>query len=139
VFGDREFALASGVRHLSNLAQRVGGRAAAAPDGELFESPWEKQLYEAMVKRGLSPVPQFPLAGRRLDLALPRDKIDIEVDGDRYHRDSSGYRKTTDLWRDHQITGLGWRVMRFWVYELREDMDGCIDRIVTAGAERIRA
>ena len=57
-------------------------------------------------------------------------RLDIEVDGDRYHRDPDGLRKPSDLWRDHQIRGLGRRVLRFWVYELREGMETYIDRIV---------
>ena len=27
---------------------------------------------------------------------------------------------------------MGWRVMRFWVYELRDDMAGCVRRIKAA-------
>jgi very-short-patch-repair endonuclease len=57
-------------------------------------------------------------------------KLDVEVDGEAYHRDPDGFRKVSDQWRDHQIRGLGWKVLRFWVYELRDDMERCVDRIV---------
>jgi len=55
--------------------------------------------------------------------------IDIEVDGD-CHRNSDGTRKMDDVWRDIQLQGLGWKVMRFWTYQLREDMKGCVDKIL---------
>ena len=97
------------------------------------ESPWEEKLYKSLVDAGLKPRPQFPVSSRRLDLALVQEgikplKIDIEVDGD-CHRNSDGTRKIDDLWRDLQLQGLGWKVMRFWTYQLREDMVGCVDKI----------
>jgi very-short-patch-repair endonuclease len=98
----------------------------------VFDSPWEERLFHALEAGGIKCVSQFPVAGRRLDLAWfepggPR--VDIEVDGDRYHRDPNGLRKIDDLWRDHQLRGLGWEVIRFWVYELRENIDGCVERV----------
>jgi len=98
----------------------------------VFESPWEERLYAALKRRGIECTTQYPIAGRRLDLAWfgsGKLKIDIEVDGDRYHRDASGMRKADDIWRDHQLRSLGWKVIRFWVYELREDMNRCVERV----------
>jgi very-short-patch-repair endonuclease len=37
-----------------------------------------------------------------------------------------------DLWRDIQLQGMGWKVMRFWTYRLREEMSACIEEIVKA-------
>ncbi len=132
VFGNRAYAASCGIPHVQALLRAVE-RPVCPPSGPgVFESPWEKRLYDALRDRGLDPIPQYPLAGRRLDLALVRGdlRLDIEVDGDRYHRDPDGLRKSSDLWRDHQIRGLGWRVLGFWVYELREGMEACVDRIV---------
>jgi very-short-patch-repair endonuclease len=74
-----------------------------------------------------------------LDLALVRQgdnpvKIDIEVDGD-CHRNPDGTRKMDDLWRDIQLQGMGWKVMRFWTYMLREDMGACVEKIKKAWSE----
>lgn len=134
VFGDLSACRSSDVRHLSLLARRAGGseQVSAAQSTPAFESPWEERLFRALTDRGLVPRPQYPLAGRRLDLALIEGdvKLDVEVDGEAYHRDPDGFRKVSDQWRDHQIRGLGWKVLRFWVYELRDDMERCVDRIV---------
>jgi very-short-patch-repair endonuclease len=72
------------------------------------------------------------LGGRRLDLALIENEVrlDVEVDGETYHRDPDGFRKVSDIWRDHVITSLGWRVRRFWVYELKEDMEKCVELVL---------
>jgi very-short-patch-repair endonuclease len=131
VFGDLDYAAQCGIPYLETLlARRHSPRQAkAAPQ---FDSPWEKRLWEALAARGIETTTQYPIAGRRLDLALIRGdlRLDIEVDGDWFHRDPDGRRKMADLWRDHQLRALGWKVVRFWVYELRENMNGCIERIL---------
>lgn len=82
--------------------------------------------------RGLEPIPQYAIAGRFLDLAIVEGEVrlDVEVDGDRWHRDADGRRKADDLWRGHQPQAPGWQALRFWIYELREDIDGCVDRVL---------
>lgn len=132
VFGNLEAARQSGIPHLVKLVRASEQSAVADPTRARFESPWEETLFNALKARGIACIPQFPLAGRRLDLAVlgPRGKLDVEVDGDRYHRDASGRRNSSDLWRDHQIRGLGWQVKRYWVYQLREDLNGCVDDII---------
>jgi very-short-patch-repair endonuclease len=134
VFGNREEARLSGMPHLMKLAL-TSAQSVDPTQGPLpFESPWEETLYQALRARGLHPIPQYPVIGRRLDLALisGRIRLDIEVDGDRYHRNASGRRNSADLWRDHQIKSLGWRVKRYWVYQLRENLDGCVNDILAA-------
>jgi very-short-patch-repair endonuclease len=91
-------------------------------------------LFEALKSKGVESEPQYPVLGRRLDLALVSKvkKIDIEVDGDRFHRNPDGTRKRDDVWRDILMQGAGWKVMRFWVYQLRENMDNCVNKILKA-------
>lgn len=138
IFGNADFARQSGIPHITRLigaCDRQSQRAEAAP---IFDSPWEERLFVALAEAGIKCTPQYPIAGRRLDLAWFSEggrRLDIEVDGDRYHRDASGLRKVDDLWRDHQLRGLGWEVIRFWVYELREDVNGCVERVRRAIAE----
>lgn len=139
VFGDLDYAAACVIPHVEALARRFRRSQHRPEDPALddrFDSPWEKRLHDALVARGLSPIPQYAVGGRFLDLALidestePARRIDIEVDGVAYHQDDTGERLPTDLWRDHQLRGLGWTVLRFWVHELRDDMERCVDRIL---------
>jgi very-short-patch-repair endonuclease len=107
------------------------------PDGERgkgppYQSPWEERLAEALRKAGINVVPQYPIAGRFLDLAiLTPKKVDVEVDGETVHRTAGGGRKDDDYWRDLQLQSLGWRVCRFWVYELREDLALCTEKVIS--------
>ena len=64
-----------------------------------------------------------------LFLAWATLKIDLEVDGRRWHTDIDGNRKVSDIWRDHQLKSMGWKVIRFWVDELDKDMERCIGLI----------
>lgn len=143
VLGNRTWAESCGIKHIQNLARPPKQYSRPEEKGKWHphESPWEEILYKALVERGVAPIPQYPIAGRRLDMALVNNqthskKIDIEVDGDRYHRNRDGSRKKDDVWRDIQLHGMGWIVLRFWVYQLREDLNGCAEKIVTTWSEK---
>ena len=56
-------------------------------------------------------------------------RLDIEVDGERYHRDWTGELLRRDQLRNKRLIELGWDVMRFWVYELRDNMPQCVERV----------
>jgi very-short-patch-repair endonuclease len=142
VIGNQTWAEHCGIKHIQNLARPIQQDNRQAEKGKWYphESPWEEILFNALTARGLKPIPQYPVSGRRLDIALVGEgrlsrKIDLEVDGDRYHRNRDGSRKKDDIWRDIQLQGMGWIVMRFWVYQLREDLDAHVEKIVTAWSE----
>lgn len=133
VVGNRDWALTCGVSFIEKLARRTLPKTGdeLRADRELYQSPWEKVLADALRQAGITVVPQYPIAGRFLDLGVlsPR-KIDVEVDGESFHRTAGGGRKDDDHWRDLQLQSLGWKVCRFWVYELREDLPRCVDKVL---------
>lgn len=94
-------------------------------------SDWEKLLYVAMYKAGIKAIPQYQVEKYTLDFALREGNrmLNIEVDGERYHRSWDGELCRRDQIRNHRMMELGWDVLRFWVYEIRDDMKGCLDRI----------
>jgi very-short-patch-repair endonuclease len=131
VFGDMDFARTGQSKALGKLAAMATEPRTRRGEG-VFDSDWERKVYHALKERGLDPQPQHEIAGRRLDFALfgaNGTKLDLEVDGRRWHESPDGRRKTSDLWRDHQLKSLGWRIRRFWVDELSRDMEGCLDRV----------
>jgi very-short-patch-repair endonuclease len=147
VIGDRQAATNCGVEYLAKFAKYVGElglreeRVTVMPKEVGPEYPpvsrpelvsdWEKVLYRALYSAGLRPVPQYDVEQYILDFALFADhgKLDIEVDGERYHRNWDGELCRRDQIRNQRLIELGWDVIRFWVYEIRDDLDGCIDRI----------
>jgi very-short-patch-repair endonuclease len=138
VFADSSWAQRSGVRHIEELRRSCERSAEAqllaaqSPFRQDLVGPvWEPQLAEAMQRAGIPFHQQYPACGRFLDFAIfgTSLKLNVEVDGESFHRTAWGDRKTADLDRDQALTADGWTVLRFWVYQLREDMEGCVQLI----------
>ncbi|NIA10366.1 MAG: DUF559 domain-containing protein [Nitrospiraceae bacterium] len=122
----REKALQVNSTALLNLTKDVKQR----PQQTLSQSPGEEMLYNALCKAGLDPQQQYPLVGRYLDMALVKEKIDIEVDGEAFHLNRFGERKQDDIYRDLQVCSVGWRVCRFWYREIRDHLDDCVKQVI---------
>ena len=138
VFGNRTWASNCGISYIEKLARRNSGSNIEAPSAnkDPYQSPWEKVMATGLQQAGIKTIPQYPIAGRFLDLAIVgRKKIDVEVDGESFHRTAGGGRKDDDHWRDLQLQSLGWRVCRFWVYEIREDLPRCIQKVASLLAD----
>jgi very-short-patch-repair endonuclease len=101
------------------------------------EQLWEERFYlQALKPAGIPAYSQYALGPYKLDFAVLRKdkqrKLDIEIDGESYHKDNAGKRLRRDIDRDIFVKaqdGRNWDIMRFWVYELREDMTSCLTRI----------
>ena len=146
VFGDLKWARNCSIWHIKALAdfcdREAAERARATETGfraDLVGPVWEPALAEAMRAAGLEFHQQYPACGRYLDFALFRDglKLDVEVDGEAYHRSGSGDRVTDDIRRDQALIANGWTILRFWVYELREDMERCVSQIAQAVGNKL--
>lgn len=150
VVGDRKAATSEGVDYLAKFVGFVDGisasgvpEAGARPHPEDFGpaypkvsrpelvSDWERVFYEALYQAGLRPIPQFDVEKYTLDFALIHGdrRLNIEVDGERYHRAWNGELLRRDQMRNMRMIELGWDVMRFWVYELRDHMPACVERV----------
>ncbi|HKQ22953.1 MAG TPA: AAA domain-containing protein [Burkholderiales bacterium] len=147
VVGDRDAAASSDVEYLaafSRYVQEIG--VVRESEEEVIEpcglaypvvanpeqvSDWERLLYTKLYQAGIQTLPQYVVEKYRLDLAIVEGdrRLDIEVDGERYHRNWTGELCRRDQIRNQRMFELGWDVLRFWVYEVRDDMDGCIRRV----------
>ena len=94
-------------------------------------SDWEVRLYEALYHVGIKTIPQFTIDQYKLDLALINGdrRLDIEVDGERYHRNWTGELCRRDQIRNQRLYELDWDVLRFWVYEVRDELDVCVSKV----------
>ena len=150
VVGDAAACQTSGVKFLSDFAKYVNGSYRAAEHsittlrpqrtGKSYPavarpelvSDWEKMFYAALVDAEIYPVPQFNADQYLLDFALIRPngrRLNIEIDGEQYHRDWNGELLRSDQLRNLRLIEMGWDVMRLWVYEVRDNLPECVRRV----------
>lgn len=94
-------------------------------------SDWERLFYTALFDQGIRTIPQYPVDKYKLDLAIVNGDrmLDIEIDGEMYHKDWNGELSYRDQLRNQRLFELGWDVKRFWVYQIRDDLQTCIEQI----------
>jgi len=80
-------------------------------------------------KRGCHFRRQSPVDGYILDFVDFSQRFNIEVDGSQHSEPSEGRH---DRVRDHDFTSTGFRVLRFWNFQINPEMDGVIDAIENA-------
>ena len=148
VVGDRSAILNSKVEYLAKFAQYVS-KLSAQVDGESHlegvnlgpeypvvskpeqVSEWEHIFYKALYQEGLRPIPQYPVEQYELDFALiiGDRKLNIEIDGEKYHRSWTGELCLRDQLRNQRLIELGWEVKRFWVYEVRDRLPQSVSQV----------
>jgi very-short-patch-repair endonuclease len=107
----------------------LGYPAVARPE---LVSDWERAFYPELVQGGFRPVPQFPVDNYLLDFALLRPngrRLDIEIDGEKYHKAWDGELIRRDQLRNLRLIEMGWDILRLWVYEVRDNLPDCILRV----------
>ncbi len=100
-------------------------------DNPELVSEWEHLFYRALYQASIRPIPQYPIEKYILDFAVVdgKRKLNIEVDGERYHRNWDGELCRRDQIRNQRMMELGWDVKRFWVYQIRDDLGRCVRQV----------
>ncbi|MCF4970371.1 DUF4011 domain-containing protein [Nostoc sp. CMAA1605] len=86
-----------------------------------FDSPFEEDVYHALVQEGYTIRTQVGCSGYRIDLAVVNNKLPgefllgIECDGASYH--SSPTARDRDRLRQQVLERLGWKIYRIWSTE----------------------
>ncbi len=149
VVGDHAAAMSCGVDYLSRFASYVDriGNGTQAPRIETYTdhgplypivarpelvSEWERLFYQVAYAADIRMIPQYPVEKYLLDFAviIGNRRLNIEIDGERYHRNWDGELCRRDQIRNQRLMELGWDVMRFWVYQVRDDLEQCIARVL---------
>ncbi len=134
VVGNKDACIHSGIPYIRNFATYCAEVEMSRSNpyettmaSEEHIGPWERPLYDALVAEGLNPLPQHPVNQYRLDLAIVSGevRIDVEVDGESTHLDPR-----VDAERDARLENLGWRVVRFWNHQVRDDVDYCVQTVL---------
>jgi very-short-patch-repair endonuclease len=96
-----------------------------------FDSPIEKEFYDALVKNKIQAIPQYKTKVRgktvyRLDFALfNKNKYDIEIDGDKAHQTKTEY----DSLRDAHLRMEGWKIRRYKASQIQDNTPRIIEEI----------
>ena len=96
--------------------------------------PDEQALIEALRAAGLHVTGQYPVDQYVVDLLVSDGQTEllVEVDGMTVHTQRSGHRLREDLVRDARLRARGWVLVRLWAHQVREDPDGCVERVLSA-------
>jgi len=132
---------AEGVRLLKEYMEVAKHGIAAIPraitsmEGE-SESPFEEEVYKALIANGLNVNKQIGVCGYRIDLGIldsihpGRFILGIECDGATYHSFKTA--RDRDRLRHQVLVGLGWRIHRIWSRDWVQNRQGEIDRVLDA-------
>ena len=85
-------------------------------------------MADALQDNNIEAVEQFPIAGKYgyvLDFAIVELKIDIEVDGEHYHKIGNAH----DRKRNWALRNRGWKIVRFRGNEIKNNIGDCIEKI----------
>jgi len=147
VVGNHDAVLHSDVSYMEKFAQHVNEvgkhkeekvvyEVELGPDYPTVKNPervsgWEHVFYKALHDAGIRAIPQYQEEMYTLDFAVfdGDRKLNIEIDGEHYHKDWTGELCYRDQMRNQRMFELGWDVMRFWVYEVRDDLAGSVNKI----------
>lgn len=112
-------------------------------DQEGYDSPFEHEVRESLVKHGMEVKNQVGCSGFKIDLALldpsqpGRFVLGIECDGATYH--SSATARDRDRLRQEVLESLGWHIVRIWSTDWMRDPEGQIRRVMEAYERRLNA
>lgn len=147
VVGDLGAAIASGIPHLSAFARHVqalsAGPAGTPAPGAVRDTAyppvsrpelvteWHRRLYDALVRAGICPVAQHHVEQYVLDFAIidGNRKLAIDLDAAMHGRLWDDEYARRDQLRTQRLLELGWTPMRFWICQVRDDLDRCVARV----------
>ena len=91
----------------------------------LHSTDIELLMDNALQDNNINAVAQYPIRckfGYILDFAIPSLKIDIECDGETWHKEGND----RDRKRNGYLRSRGWTVMRFRGEEIKNNIKNCI-------------
>ncbi len=96
---------------------------------EPFDSLFEQRVYNELVQRGYTVIPQFDAFGRRIDLVVQGEnaRLAVECDGDYWHSEEYAL---ADQARQRELERLGWTFVRVFESDFYLDKNEQVERIV---------
>lgn len=142
VVGNKNYCQNSDIHYLSHFAEYTEsllarpnvannempllGRDYPDIDTTVLVSDWEKILYTTLFDEGIKTYPQYAIDKYRIDLALIENKLAIDVGEDEEYNSEQSY--VIHL-RNARLIELGWDVIRFMPYQVKDDLGWCVKMI----------
>jgi very-short-patch-repair endonuclease len=90
----------------------------------------EIKMTDELERREIEYIEQYNLGNKfALDFFLPEYDIVIECDGDYWHRRSDVAKR--DKRKNAYIKACGFPLFRFWEHEINEDVEACVDIVMS--------
>ena len=144
VIGNKSFCQNSNIHYLAHFAGYVDllyvnsgvtnnsvpqlGRDYPNVETTELVSDWEKKLYTALFDKGIHTRPQYIVDKYYIDLVCIEhgNKLAIEVGEDEECNSEQSY--AIHL-RNARLIEMGWDVIRFMPYQLKDDFEWCVNKI----------
>ena len=93
---------------------------------------WERRLFEGLYAAGICAIPRLEVENEVVALAVRKSRMNLAIEVDSEHASRPWtYREFKHTHRrDQRLVELGWGVRRFMVGEVRDDLSGCVERVV---------
>lgn len=100
-----------------------------------YDSDFEAEVYDALVKKGYEVHTQVGVSGYKIDLAIydavkSKYILGIECDGATYHSSKSA--RERDIHRQRYLESRGWKIARIWSYNWWSNPKVEIEKICNA-------
>ncbi len=95
----------------------------------------ETLMKESLISNMIDFVEEYPIRLKYryiLDFAILDLKIDIETDGERWHKEGNSH----DRKRNWALRNKGWKIVRLRGRDIKNNMDDCIEKIKLIITER---
>ena len=105
------------------------------------ESPFERDVFQELTRRGLHLVPQVGVSGYRIDFGVLHPDVPgryvcgLECDGVAYHASETA--RDRDRLRQQVLAARGWTLHRVWSTDWFKDRAGTIERLLTLVEESV--
>lgn len=122
-------------------------RSRAMAHVKLRDGPLERQVQRELRRRGFRFQKHVKSLPGSPDIVFAKKKVAVFVDGDFWHgwRLPAWEHKLSPFWKEklrtnrkrdrrnfRKLRSLGWRVIRIWQHQLRQNREKCIQRILDA-------
>ncbi len=107
--------------------QGGNGRGLTEPQQAMLSLLGNCATAEYVVKTGMGKTSGYP-QHYKIDIAIPEALIAIEIDGGSHN--ALAVRLKDDK-KTALLNGFGWTVLRFWNQEVMDDLEGCVQTVLS--------